>query len=216
MGNGKVDAATAHMTERERALYRIHAAYQKDGSTAIARLRVGARGRFVPHLGEVEDPILAVVGEAPGRTEHNTGRPFAGPSGTVLDGLFEKIGMPRSRCYITNAVHYRPVDSLGNNRTPFDDEITASRPYLLDEMRVVQPKLIVTLGNVPMRALLDRPGKIGACHGIVSMVHETRTDVPVMTMFHPAFGVYQKRNIPIMEEDWERMALWLAGEGVTW
>src|ERR1700689_3562401 len=94
---------------------------------------------------------LLFVGEAPGRDEDLAGEPFVGRSGKLLDRLmFEEIGITRQSCYIANVVKCRPP----NNRDPAPVEIESCRPWLEEQIRLISPKVTVTLGNFATRLLL--------------------------------------------------------------
>ena len=98
------------------------------------------------------DADLMFVGEGPGAEEDRQGIPFVGRSGRLLDRLLaEELGIDRSRCYIANVVKCRPPD----NRDPRADEVEACRPYLERQIGLVDPVVIVTLGNFATRLLLD-------------------------------------------------------------
>ncbi len=102
----------------------------------------------------VGDPAadLMFVGEGPGREEDLQGEPFVGRSGQLLDRLMaEELGIGRDRCYIANVVKCRPPD----NRDPRPEEIAACRPYLEEQVRLIQPTVVVTLGNFSTKLLLQ-------------------------------------------------------------
>ena len=95
---------------------------------------------------------LLFVGEAPGRDEDLQGEPFVGRSGKLLDRLMaEELGIDRTRCYIANVVKCRPPD----NRDPRPEEIAACRPYLVAQLELIQPVVVVTLGNFATKLLLE-------------------------------------------------------------
>lgn len=95
---------------------------------------------------------LMFVGEGPGRDEDLRGEPFVGRSGKLLDRLMaEELGMDRTQCYVANIVKCRPP----NNRDPRPAEMAACRPYLDGQLSLIRPAVIVTLGNVATRALLE-------------------------------------------------------------
>ena len=95
---------------------------------------------------------LMFVGEAPGREEDLKGEPFVGRSGKLLDKLvLEEMGLTRDKFFINNTVMCRPP----NNRDPKPEEIEACRPYLEERIRIIEPKVIVTLGNFATKLLLD-------------------------------------------------------------
>ncbi|HEX3946930.1 MAG TPA: uracil-DNA glycosylase, partial [Acidimicrobiales bacterium] len=107
---------------------------------------------------------LMFVGEGPGREEDLAGEPFVGRSGQLLDRLMaEELGFDRSRCYIANVVKCRPP----NNRDPRPEEIAACRPYLEEQLQLIAPRVVVTLGNFATRLLLDTTEGIRRLRGQV-------------------------------------------------
>jgi uracil-DNA glycosylase len=126
------------------------------------------------------DADLLFVGEGPGRDEDLAGEPFVGRSGKLLDRLMqEEIGLTRERCYIANVVKCRPP----NNRDPAPREIAACRPYLEEQITLIEPKVIVTLGNFATRLLLDSAKGIVALRGSV-FPYGSGHLVPT---YHPAY-----------------------------
>ncbi len=112
-----------------------------------------AAGRTTVVFGEGDPHAdLMVVGEGPGREEDLQGRPFVGRSGQLLDRLlFEEAGLQRAQVYIANVVKCRPP----GNRDPLPEEIAACRPYLDQQLELIAPRVVVTLGNFATRLLLD-------------------------------------------------------------
>jgi uracil-DNA glycosylase len=132
----------------------------------------------------VGDPHAALmfVGEGPGREEDLAGEPFVGRSGKLLDRLMEEeLGIDRSRCYIANVVKCRPPE----NRDPAPDEIEACRPYLEAQIDLIDPQVVVTLGNFAARLLLDTTQGIKALRG---RPYEFGRGHLVPT-YHPAFAL---------------------------
>ncbi len=122
---------------------------------------------------------LVLVGEGPGREEDLRGEPFVGKSGRLLDRLLaEELGIDRSTCYIANVVKCRPPD----NRDPKADEIATCRPYLDEQLRLIAPKVVVTLGNFATKALLGTDAGITSVRGR-SYDMDGRQLVPT---YHPA------------------------------
>src|SRR3989344_4655336 len=102
------------------------------------------RTRMLPVIGEGNHYAqIMFVGEAPGRTEAMTGRPFSGAAGKVLDGLLKSVGIERQDVYITNVVKDRPP----NNRDPLPEEISLYAPFLDRQIEIIRPKVIVALGR---------------------------------------------------------------------
>lgn len=109
------------------------------------------RTQVVFGVGNSKAPVM-FVGEGPGREEDRLGEPFVGRSGKLLDKLMaQEMGLDRGGCYIANVVKCRPPD----NRDPLPDEIAACRPYLEAQLELIDPAVVVTLGNFAMRLLLD-------------------------------------------------------------
>ncbi len=123
---------------------------------------------------------LLFVGEGPGREEDLAGEPFVGRSGKLLDRLMaEEIGMTRAECYIANVVKCRPP----NNRDPAPKEIAACRPYLDEQIELIGPSVIVTLGNFSTKLLLESTQGIRALRGQVFERGRAR----VVPTYHPAY-----------------------------
>lgn len=118
------------------------------------------------------------VGEGPGYNEDKQGEPFVGSAGQLLTKLLAEIGLRREDVYIANVVKCRPP----GNRDPLPDEIEACRPYLEGQLRLVAPRVVVTLGNFATRLILDRQVSISRVRGERFEV-DGRTVVPT---FHPA------------------------------
>ena len=131
------------------------------------------RTKAVPGEGPDRAEIL-LVGEAPGREENRAGRPFVGRAGSVLNRCLDEAGIERSRVFITNAVKCRPP----NNRRPKKDEIEACRPYLEAQIELVQPKVVILMGNAAAKAVLD-------LEGVTSLRGQVYGDLFLVT-FHPA------------------------------
>ena len=150
-----------------------------------------------------EGAPLMIVGEAPGEDEDATGRPFVGRAGRLLDQILSSVAIDREGTYVTNLVKYRPP----GNRNPRPDEIAASATVLLDELRIVRPHVVLTLGNVPTQWMLDVKEGITKLHGTW---HE-RHGVRVMPIFHPA---YLLRN-PSRDRDGPKWKTWQAMKEVA-
>ena len=115
------------------------------------------------------DARLTIVGEAPGQQEVEAGRPFVGRAGRLLDQVLEAAGIDRSRIYVTNTVKVRPTTEKGGrlkNRPPRAGEIRAGLEVLLPELRLVASSILVLLGNVPAKALINRSFAMGSDRGV--------------------------------------------------
>ena len=142
------------------------------------------RYRAVPGEGPIDAPVF-LIGEAPGRDEDTSGRPFVGAAGKVLDKVLQVAGLPRPQLYITNVVKCRPPE----NRAPKADEIASCRPYLLAQLEAVQPKIIVSLGATALRGLLGPSARFREARG--KGIEFGR--VPLLPTYHPAAVLYNRR-----------------------
>lgn len=121
-----------------------------------------------------------IVGEAPGAEEDAQGEPFVGPAGKLLDAMLASIGLARGdNVYLTNVLKSHPP----GNRDPEPDEVAACRPYLLAQIELIQPKLIVALGRLAAQSLLDTDEAIGSLRG---RAHSFQ-GVPLVATYHPAY-----------------------------
>jgi uracil-DNA glycosylase len=143
--------------------------------------------------GNSASPQLMLIGEAPGAQEVLEGRPFVGKAGKNLDEFLELTGIRREDIYIGNVVKFRPTrQSAGrrlSNRPPTGAEIAAFLPWLSREIALVSPHAIVTLGNVPLYALMGRGASIGSMHG---KWHTTPGGRPLFALYHPASVIYRR------------------------
>ncbi len=157
----------------------------------------------VPGEGDPEADIV-FVGEAPGAEEDRQGRPFVGASGKFLAEMLESIGMTREDVFITNVVKYRPP----NNRDPLPDEIQACLPYLLEQIEIIQPKLVVFLGRHSMSVFFPEK-KIGQAHGQPikhTYAHAGKNRAQVfLPLYHPAAALYNGGMRETLKEDFAKI-----------
>jgi len=156
------------------------------------------------------------VGEAPGETEDQTGRPFVGPAGDKLNGMIRAMGLERGDVYIANVLKARPP----GNRTPLAPEVERCGPYLLAQLAVIRPKVIVTLGGPATKLLLGSELGITRLRGIPARVtlgvaEGAPFEVPVMPTFHPAY-LLRNYTVETRGQVWSDLqkALELAGRPV--
>jgi len=155
-------------------------------------------GNAVPGEGAADAKII-FIGEAPGRTEAETGRPFVGRAGRLLTELIESIGLKRKGVFITSPVKHRPP----GNRKPKQNEIDVCMPYLTKQIEIINPRVIVLLGSTAMYALLGKKiGKITDMHGKV-----IRQDgIIYFPTFHPAAGLRSaKIKKKQLEQDFKKL-----------
>ncbi len=137
----------------------------------------GTRQNFV--FGE-GNPLanLVVIGEAPGAEEDASGRPFVGRSGQLLDKILQAAGFSREEVYICNILKCRPP----GNRNPLDDEIRSCMPWLLQQLQIINPKVILMLGKVAANTILDNTLSLGAMRGKLT----TWKGYDCFITYHPA------------------------------
>lgn len=159
--------------------------------------------------GHAEKPRLMLIGEAPGEQEVMQGKPFVGKAGKNLDAFLESVHLKREEIYISNVVKIRPtkVSEKGrvSNRPPSKEEIGLFLPWLKEEISLVSPELLVTLGNVALRSLLGK-GTIGEAHGrfllsAVSTSEEKEREYPLFALYHPASIIYNRALSQVYAED---------------
>lgn len=146
---------------------------------------------------------VMLIGEAPGRNEAATGRPFVGAAGKILDELLESAGIKRGDVYITNIVKDRPPF----NRDPLPEEIAVYAPFLDRQIDIIRPEVIVTLGRYAMGYILERFGlaaqlaPISKMHGSVIEASLPYGPVHVVPLYHPAVAVYNASTKDTLKAD---------------
>lgn len=154
----------------------------------------------VPGEGNVEAEIM-FIGEGPGENEDKLGRPFVGAAGKFLDEMIGLIGMKREDVFIANIVKCRPP----GNRDPLPEEAEACWPWLIAQIKIIQPKLIVTLGRHAMERFLPNQ-KISQMHGTA-----LRRDIPGIgkqvfyALYHPAAALYQGNLRETLKADFKKI-----------
>ncbi|MCH8022681.1 MAG: uracil-DNA glycosylase [Thaumarchaeota archaeon] len=149
------------------------------------------RKHAVPGEGSSNADLL-FVGEGPGRSEDEQGRPFVGSAGKVLSKLLDSIGLSREEVFITNVVKCRPPE----NRKPQVDEVTKCRSYLEKQIETIRPKLICVLGATALEALIGE-SNLSTQHGKLI----TRRGLKMFVMYHPASALYNNKMEAVMMED---------------
>lgn len=158
----------------------------------LARTRKNA----VPGEGQLAAKIM-FIGEAPGRSEDDKGRPFVGAAGKILDDMLQKAGIERSQVFITNVVKCRPP----NNRVPEEDEAAACRPYLDRQIALIKPKVICILGSTAYSSLLGGSSITTNRGKIVERARQK-----YFLTFHPAAAIYNKSLLSALEADLKKLA----------
>ena len=147
---------------------------------------------------------VVFIGEAPGKKEDEGGRPFIGAAGKFLDEMLESIDIKREDIYITNIVKYRPP----NNRDPLPKEKEACNDWLINELKIISPKLIVFLGRHSMARFF--PGElIGEIHGklLIKNIPELERKQAFMPLYHPAAALYNGSMRETLIKDFRKIKI---------
>jgi len=152
------------------------------------------------------DADVMLIGEAPGAEETRLHRPFVGKAGKNLDEFLLAIGRKRCDIFISNVVKFRPykVSEKGrfSNRPPSKQEIELMLPLLKREVEFVAPKVVVTLGNVPLRAVSGRKSlTIGECHAQVMQARALSHTFELFALYHPASIIYNRALDEVYRQD---------------
>ncbi len=149
------------------------------------------------------DAEIMFIGEAPGRNEAKTGKPFCGAAGRILDQLLDHIGKKRENIYITNIVKDRPPE----NRDPTKEEIEIYGPFLNKEIDIIKPKIIATLGRYSMSYIMKLFGidssiePIGVAHGKKFKAKSNYGEIDIVILYHPCVAIYNPKKINILKDD---------------
>ena len=165
-----------------------------------------SQNNFFPVLGEgSHNAEMMFVGEAPGKNEAKTGRPFCGVAGKLLDELLASAGINRSDIYITNIVKDRPPE----NRDPLPEEVVLYGPFLERQINIIQPKAIVTLGRYSMKYIMEKFGlenmlnSISQLHGKTFSAQADYGPIKIIVMYHPAAGIYHGETKKALFDDFK-------------
>ncbi len=165
----------------------------------------GGRTQVVFGVGD-PDARLMFVGEGPGFNEDKQGEPFVGAAGKLLTELLGQIGLTRGDVYIANVVKCRPPD----NRDPLPEEIEACSPHLMEQIAIIRPRVICTLGRFATKLLADTELSMTAIHGRAKELCIAGVDLIVFPVFHPAAALYTPSNRQVLEQDFAKLRHLLA------
>lgn len=179
--------------------------------TIAENYKAETTGGYITGDGPIPADIL-FVGEAPGKTEVEEGKPFVGMAGKTFEKYLSNIGLARDKIRITNTCYFRPITikevpngrTSVSNRPPKQSEVNLFKEVLDDEIQLVNPKVIVTLGNVPLKRLTTFKS-IGECHGKLYYNEELKRHV--FPMYHPSSLTYNHNEsfLQAYEGDWQRL-----------
>jgi DNA polymerase len=176
------------------------AALATEASTCTRCRLAQTRTQVVFGVGDPNADLM-FVGEAPGFHEDKQGYPFVGQAGKLLDKLLAGIGLERSDVYIVNTLKCRPP----GNRDPNPDEKQACEPWLFQQIELIQPKVIATLGNHATKQLSGRETGITRVHGQEQHVTYGSRRVILYPIYHPAAALYTPAMLKVLEEDFSRL-----------
>ena len=148
---------------------------------------------------------IMFFGEAPGKNEAATGRPFCGAAGKLLDEFLASVDIPRTDVYITNIVKDRPPF----NRDPLPDEISIYGPFLDKQIDIIQPEVIATLGRFSMDYIMRKFGleaqlkSISQMHGKIFEAETSYGKVKIIPLYHPAVAIYNRTTKDDLIKDFE-------------
>jgi uracil-DNA glycosylase family 4 len=142
-----------------------------------------------------------IVGEAPGFNEDRQGEPFVGAAGKLLDTLLVRIGLSRADVYITNVLKCRPP----MNRDPMPNEAEACSPYLVRQLEMIRPKVVLILGRHAMERLIPGQGSISRVHGSLVM----RGEIAYVPLYHPAAALHNGALVSDLERDIDKVKSYL-------
>ena len=187
------------MSEAEARRGRLVEVYSEASSCERCRLSE-TRNRVVFGAGNA-DADLMFIGEAPGAEEDRQGLPFVGRAGAFLTELLEGIGLQREDMFIANVLKCRPP----GNRDPQPEEIDSCRPYLEQQVELIQPRVIGTLGNFSTKLLTGKPTGITKVRGAPQQQLIGGRFVYLLPLFHPAAGLRTPRVAEQLREDFRRI-----------
>lgn len=190
--------------EKEKILEKMH----EDLLALRASPLYGYRkeNNYLPVVGEGDaNADIVFIGEAPGRNEAKTGKPFCGAAGKILDGLLQTIKLKREDIYITNIVKDRPP----KNRDPLPEEIEIYGPFLDKQLEIIKPKIIATLGRYSMKYILEKFGMressnpIGEMHGKFLEAEAPYGKIKIVALYHPCVAIYNRKTKDTLIKDFK-------------
>jgi DNA polymerase len=184
------------MDKKTQELENLHNKWKEDCTCELKKTATQA----VPGVGSASAEIV-FIGEAPGKSEDLKGEPFVGSAGKFLNEMLSQINLKREDIYITNIVKYRPP----NNRDPLPEEKSACRQWLLDELKIISPKLIIFLGRHAMNNFFPEL-QIGKAHGkLLIKAFAGMSTKYFFPLYHPAAALYDGSMREILMEDFKKI-----------
>lgn len=198
------------MSEKTEQLRKVKEEIVGLKESSLYEYRINTGG--FPVIGEGNhDANIVFIGEAPGKNEAEQGKPFCGAAGKILDELLANSGLKREDVYVTNIVKDRPPA----NRDPEREEIEIYAPFLIRQINIIQPKIIVTLGRFSGQYIMEKFGSkekftsIGNVHGRVFDATTEYGEIKIIPMYHPASALYNADNKNKLKEDFVKLKEYL-------
>lgn len=182
-------------SEKQKKLDELAVRMEKELSYELAKTAT----HCVPGEGNPDADIL-FIGEAPGRDEDRTGRPFVGRSGQLLRANIRRVGYKEEDVFIGNVVKHRPPE----NRDPTPEEIAHCAPFLDEQIKIIEPKVIVTVGRFSMGKFFPNQ-KISGIHGRVFKVKWNDESFFVFPLYHPAAALRSTAMKQAFERDFDKL-----------
>lgn len=170
----------------------------------LCKLAKLGRTQVVFGVGNPHASIM-FVGEAPGFNEDQKGEPFVGAAGKLLNDLLASAGLSRDQIYIANVIKCRPP----NNRDPEPDEVETCKPFLMQQIQMIRPQLVCTLGNWATQTLLER--KVGITKVKAQAFY--MKDFVIFPLLHPAAALHQGNLLDTLKEDFKKLKEFLDKHG---
>lgn len=152
------------------------------------------------------DADIVLVGEAPGKKEDETGLPFVGSAGKILDDILINAGLSRDKVFITNILKCRPP----NNRRPKKNEIDSCENILMKQLKLIKPKVVAPMGNSSLSFFQDKYDlekcSIGDVHGTVYEVETSWSHIKIIPLYHPAAAIYRRPLLDKLREDMNKVS----------
>ena len=173
--------------------------------TAQCRLCVLGDTRQLTVFGEGHPRArIMLIGEAPGAKEDETGRPFVGSAGQILDEILQEAGIPREEVFITSVIKCRPP----KNRFPKKDEVAACLGHLQRQIEAIKPQVIVCMGSLALRTMIDPKLKITQARGN----WYEKDGIKLMPIYHPAAILYDRKKLDMIKQDFRQIKETLDGK----
>jgi len=192
------------MTQKENLLEKIKEEVLNLVDSPLYGERI--KNKTLPVIGEGSHfAEIMFIGEAPGKNEAKTGRPFCGRAGKILDELLSSLNIKREEVYITNIVKDRPP----SNRDPLPEEIAIYGPFLDRQIEIIQPKIIATLGRYAMNYVMEKFGlaedlkPISEMHGKAFEVQTSYGLIRIIPLYHPAASIYNQKLKETLKSDFK-------------